>query len=114
MWLLLFLFVSCTPEPSQAVIEAPTETIQSEVIESVEVTLKGVYKRSIGSQYEVYEIDDMLTISIEEDDKSDIIFVSDYTFNDVSIIIDSVEYPYELYSDKIIICGYTYIRQYTS
>ena len=110
IYLLLFVFISCTPEPPIYTIEDTTPTIESEVVEDVEITLQGVYKRSIGSQYEVYDFSEQLTISVESSDKVEIIFVSPYTFDDINIIIDGSMYPYELSVDKIVICGYTYYR----
>ena len=104
--ILLFLIMSCKIDTIDD-IQAPL--IQGEII-SQEIVLEGIYKRSIGSQYEVYDFSEQLIISIESDNKMEIIFTADYTFDEVNIIIDNSLYPYELYADKIIICGYTYMR----
>ena len=106
MWLLLFLFMSCKID---TIDDMQEPLIQYETI-SQEIKLEGVYKRAIGSQYEVYDFSEQFIISIESDNKVEIIFTSDYTFDEVNIIIDNSLYPHELYADKIIICGYTYMR----
>lgn len=109
-YLLPLLLLSCTLE------EVEPETIPEEVVTVIDepiqqAILQGVYKRSIGSQFEVYEITDKLTVYIETDGIQKQIFQADYTYSDTDIIINGVCYPYILEVDKITICGYTYYKE---
>ena len=98
---------SCTVEP---INEPDTPIIQEVVADVQETTLQGTYRRSIGSQFEVYEVADMLRVYIQTNDSMDKIFEAEYSYTETDIIIDGNVYPYEISVDSVVICGYTYYR----
>lgn len=102
---------------SSCTADIPIEPITvTEVIQNTpeginaDYTLEGIYRRSIGSQWEVSEIAEQLTVYIQTGDSRDKIFQADYSYSKTDIIIDGCLYPYELDIEKIVICGYTYYR----
>lgn len=109
-YLLLFLLVSCKIEETEPYVQETPVVVQEETI-SQELVLEGTYKRQIGSQYEVYEIGDKLSVYIQTADSYNKIFESDYSYTETDIIIDGNLYPYELFTDRIVICGYIYYRE---
>ena len=110
MWILLpLLLLSCRIDTIPEVTPIPEVSTEA-VTQAQETTLQGTYKRSIGSQFEVYEISEQLIVYIQTGDTMDKIFQADYSYTETDIIIDNNLYPYELSFDKIVICGYTYYR----
>ena len=111
-YLLPLLLLSCTLEEVEPVELPEVETIEitEEGIDIV-YTLHGIYRRSIGSQYEVYDIGKQFVIYIQTGDDYREIYRADYTYTDSEIIIGSDRFGYILYIDRVEICGYTYYRQ---
>lgn len=109
IYLLLFLLVSCKIEETEPNVQETPIVVHEETI-CQEIVLEGTYKRQIGSQFEVYEIGDKLSVYIQTSDSYNKIFEADYSYTETYIIIDGNLYPYELFSDKIVICGYIYYR----
>lgn len=108
-YLLPLLLLSCTLE------EVEPEAIPEEVVAVIDepiqqASLQGVYKRSIGSQYEVYDIGTQFVIYIQTGEELREIYRQDYTYTDSEIIIQGEAFSYELSPDKITICGYDYYR----
>ena len=110
-YLLPLLLLSCTidqAEPAEA--EQQIEEITTpEVINEV-YTLQGIYRRSIGSQWEVYHIGEQFIIYIQTGDSLKEIYREDYTYTETKIIINKEAFEYIVYPDKIVICGYEYYR----
>ena len=109
--LLPLLLLSCTLEEVTPIEIAEPETIEitEEVIDIV-YTLHGVYRRSIGSQYEVYDIGKQFVIYIQTGEDYKEIYRQDFTYTEDEIIINGEAFSYELSPDKITICGYDYYR----
>lgn len=110
-YLLPLLLLSCTIDQAEPVeIEQQIEEITTpEVIEEA-YTLQGIYRRSIGSQWEVYHIGEQFIIYIQTGDSLEEIFREDYTYTETKIIINKEAFEYIVYPDKIVICGYEYFR----
>lgn len=108
-YLLPLLLLSCTIEEAEPAETIETKEITAEVI-TEEPALHGVYRRSIGSQYEVYDIGSQFVIYIQTGDDLREIYRQDYTYTEDEIIIQGEAFSYELSPDKITICGYDYFR----
>lgn len=110
-YLLPLLLLSCTIEEATPIELPEVETVEitDEGIDIV-YTLHGVYRRSIGSQYEVYDIGTQFVIYIQTGEELKEIYRQDFTFTDSEIIINGEAFSYELAPDKITICGYDYYR----
>lgn len=110
-YLLPLLLLSCTIEEATP-IELPEVETAGITEEGTDIvyTLHGVYRRSIGSQYEVYDIGSQFVIYIQTGEDLREIYRADYTYTDSEIIIRNDRFEYILYIDRIEICGYTYYR----
>ena len=110
-YLLPLLLLSCTidqAEPAEA--EQQIEEITTpEVVDEV-YTLQGIYRRSIGSQWEVYHICDEFIIYIQTGDSLAEIFRGGYSYNDKLLFVNGASFVYSVHPDKIIIEGYEYFR----
>ena len=62
--------------------------------------MHGVYRRSIGSQYEVYDIGTQFVIYIQTGEDLREIYRADYTYTDSEIIIGNDRFEYILYIDR--------------
>jgi hypothetical protein len=110
-YLLPLLLLSCTLEEVTPIEITEPETIEiTEEVIDVVYTLHGVYRRSIGSQYEVYDIGSQFVIYIQTGEDLREIYRQDFTYTEDEIIINGEAFSYELSPDKITICGYDYYR----
>lgn len=109
-YLLPLLLLSCTIEQAEPVEAVQTEEITTPEVINETYTLQGIYRRSIGSQYEVYDIGSQFVIYIQTGDNLQEIYRQDYTYTEDEIIIQGEAFSYVLTPDKITICGYDYYR----